>query len=147
MTPIEASDPKHSKIVDKNLYGDESNISDDELKRIDSKYKVGDKVRMSRYKTKLSKGYTPNYTEEFFLVSKVYPTDPYTYSIVDRKGEDITGRYYDYDLVLYDKQDDIFKIESIIKTRTKNGKKEHFVKWIGYPDKFNSWISEDQLLN
>jgi len=151
MTPAEASDPRNKEIVHKNLFPEnhkyvETSDSEPEKLKNESKFDIGDKVRMSKNKTRLHKGYTPNWTEEYFLICKIFDTDPYTYSIVDRLGEDITGRYYDHDLALYDKRDDIFKVEKIIKTRKKNGIKEHFVKWKGYPDKFNSWIEENQLL-
>jgi hypothetical protein len=143
MTPNQASKTENVEIVHNNLYPNGCN----EINEKESKFKIGDKVRMSRYKTKLSKGYTPNWTIELFTVKEVFNTNPYTYSIVDQLGEDITGRYYDYDLVLYDKKDDVLKIEAIIQTRKKMGKKEFLVKWKGYPEKFNSWVKEDDLIS
>ena len=40
---------------------------------------------------------------------------------------------------------DVFEIEKILKSRGKGSSKEHFVKWKGYLDKFNSWIKMSQL--
>jgi hypothetical protein len=52
------------------------------------------------------------------------------------------GTFYEQQLVKYDKQDKEYEIEEVIKTRTKNGKKQYFVKWKGYGDEFNSWVTQ-----
>ena len=47
-------------------------------------FKIGDSVRISKYKRKtFDKGYTPNWTEEVFVISEIQPTDPITYKIKD----------------------------------------------------------------
>ena len=50
------------------------------------KFKVGDNVRISKYKNILAKGYTPNWSEEVFVVNKVQNTVPWTYLIIDLNG-------------------------------------------------------------
>jgi len=45
-----------------------------------AKFKVGDSVRMNKYKTVLEKDYTPNWTTEVFKIVKVQRTNPVTYS-------------------------------------------------------------------
>ena len=47
------------------------------------KFKVGDHVRISKYKNIFAKGYTPNQSEEVFVVSKIKNTFPWTYVIND----------------------------------------------------------------
>ena len=47
----------------------------------DSKFKVGDHVRISKYKNIFAKGYSPNWSEEVFLISKIKNTVPWTYFI------------------------------------------------------------------
>ena len=47
----------------------------------DSKFKFGDHVRISKYKNIFTKGYTPNWSEEVFVVSKIKNTVPWTYVI------------------------------------------------------------------
>ena len=64
-------------------YNEESN-------KKDPKYNTGDYVRISKYKNIL-KGYTPNWSEEVFIISKINYTVPWTYVISDLNGEDITG--------------------------------------------------------
>ena len=53
----------------------------------DPKFKVGDYVRISKYKNIFAKGYMPNWSEEVFVVSKIKNTVPWTYVINDLNGE------------------------------------------------------------
>ena len=60
----------------------------------DPKFKVGDHVRISKYKNIFAKGYTPNWSEEFFVISKIKNTVRCTYVINDLNGEEIIGTFY-----------------------------------------------------
>ena len=51
------------------------------------KFKVGDNVRTSKYKNIFAKGYTPNWSEEVFVIIKIKNTVPWTYSASDLNGE------------------------------------------------------------
>ena len=94
MTPVEASKKRNEKNVWSNLYGDLIY-----LKPGKPKFAIGDKVRISKYKRQVfDKGYTPNWTEEIFVIDKVLPTKPVTYSIVDLMGEAIKGYFYAQEL-------------------------------------------------
>ena len=139
MSPVEASKKKNENKVWANLYGDSIY-----LKPGQPAFSIGDKVRISKYKRKVfDKGYTPNWTEELFVIDKVNPTKPITYSIVDLTGEEIKGSFYEQELQKAKQQ--TFRIEKIIKRDNK--KKMSLVKWSGYPDKFNSWVSFKDLVN
>ena len=59
------------------------------------KFKVGDNVRISKYKNIFAKGYTPNWSEEVFVVNEVQNTVPWTYLINDLNGEEIKGSFYE----------------------------------------------------
>ena len=61
----------------------------------DPKFKVGDHVRISKYKNTFAKGYTPNWSEEVFVIKKVKPTVPWTYAINDLNSEEIIERFYE----------------------------------------------------
>ena len=61
----------------------------------DPKFKVGDHVRISKYKNIFAKGYTPNWSEEVFVISKIKNTVPWTYVINDLNGEEIIGTFYE----------------------------------------------------
>ena len=66
-----------------------------EINNKDSKFKVGDRVRISKYKNIFAKGYTPNWSEEVFVIKKVKNTAPWIYVINDLNGEEITGTFYE----------------------------------------------------
>ena len=57
----------------------------------DPKFKVGDHVRISKYKNIFAKGYTPNWSEELFVIKKIKNTVPWTYIIIDLNDEEIVG--------------------------------------------------------
>jgi hypothetical protein len=106
------------------------------------KYDVGDRVRIVKYKHVFQKGYLPNWTEEIFEIAEKHPTYPVTYGLKDLAGEDIKGKFYEQEIQKVVKTDDVYEIEKILKTRKRGGKVEYFVKWKGYPEKFNSWVAE-----
>ena len=54
-----------------------------------SRFKVGDRVRISKFKNIFAKGYTPNWSREIFIVNKINDTVPYTYNIKDLNDEEI----------------------------------------------------------
>ena len=113
MSPVEASKKKNESKVWSNLYGDLTY-----LKPGKPKFSIGDKVRISKYKRKVfDKGYTPNWTEEIFVINKVLPTKPVTYSIVDLMGEPIEGSFYEQELQKAKQQ--IFRIEKVMKRDNK----------------------------
>ena len=60
--------------------------------------KVGDHVRISKYKNIFAKGYTPNWSEEGFIVSKIKNTVPWIYVINDLNGDEIIGTFYKKEL-------------------------------------------------
>ena len=104
MTPVEASKKESESAVYFNLYGGMEQLSSK------PKFKVGDEVRISKYKRKIfNKGYTPNWTEEVFLVDKIQSTNPITYRLKDLNNEEIQGSFYEPEL-LKAKQD-VFRIE------------------------------------
>ena len=139
MTPVEASKKKNERKVWSNLYGDLIY-----LKPGKPKFAIGDHVRISKYKRRVfDKGYTPNWTEEIFVIDKVLPTKPVTYNIVDLMGEEIKGSFYEQELQKAKQQ--TYRIEKIIKRDNK--KKIALVKWSGYPNKFNSWVSLKDLVD
>ena len=72
-------------------YNEDSNVAK-------PKFKVGDHVRISKYKNSFSEGYTQNWSEEVFVISKIKNTVPWKYVISDLNGEKITGSFYEKEL-------------------------------------------------
>ena len=79
----------------------------------DPKFKVGDRVRISKYKNIFAKGYTPNWSEEVFVIKKVKNTVQWTYVINDLNGAEITGTFYEKELQKANQEE--FRIEKEIK--------------------------------
>ena len=106
----------------------------------DPKFKVGDHVRISKYKNIFAKGYTPNWSEEVFVINKIKNTVPWTYAISDLNGEEITESFYEKELQKTSQEK--FRIERMIKRK---GDKL-YVKWREYDSRFNSWIDKKELI-
>ena len=81
----------------------------------DPKFKVGDNVRISKYKNIFAKGYTPNWSEEVFIINKIKNTVPWTYAISDLNDEEITGRFYEKELQKTSQKE--FRIEKVLKRK------------------------------
>ena len=106
----------------------------------DPNFNVGDHVRISKYKNIFAKGYTPNWSEEIFVIKKIKNTVPWTYIINDFNGEEIIGTFYENELQKTNEEE--FRIEKVIK---KKGDKL-YVKWKGYDSSFNSWNDKKDLV-
>ena len=126
MTPHEASQKKNEERVKGNI--------EKPKKAKPPKFKLGDLVRVSKLKNIFAKGYTPNWTEEVFEIDQILPTNPITYKLIDLMQEDIEGSWYKQQLQKTDQN--TFRVEKVLRKK----KDQAFVKWSGYPTKFNSWI-------
>ena len=98
--------------------------------------KVGDHVRISKYKNIFAK---ENWSEEVFVVSKIKNTVPWTYVINDLNGEEIIGTFYEKELQKTNQKE--FMIKKVIKRK---GDKL-YVKWKGCDNSFNSLIDKKDL--
>ena len=105
----------------------------EESNKKDPKFKIGNHVK-NKNKNIFSKSYTPNWSEEVFVMNKVQNTVPWTYLINDLNGREIKGSFYEKELQKTDQKE--FRIEKVIK---KKGNKL-YVNWKGYDNSFNSWI-------
>ena len=105
----------------------------------DPKFKVGDHVRSSKYKNVFAKGYTRNWSEEVFIVSKIKNTVPWTYVTNDLIGWEIIGTFYEKELPKTSQKE--LRIEKVIKRK---GNKL-YVKLKVYDNSFNSWIDKKRF--
>ena len=106
----------------------------------DPKFKIGDHVRISRYKIIFAKGCAPNWSEEDFVVSKIKTTVSWTYVVNDLNGKEITGTFYKKELQKINQQE--FIAEKLIERK---GDKL-YVNWKGYDNSFNTWIDQTDLV-
>lgn len=130
--PIEVT-PKLEPIIFQKVFG--------YTIKSDYKFKLGDRVRITKTKRTFRRGYLPNWTDQVFVIYKRYSSDPPTYLLEDLKGSKVRGRFYEEELQKVLKTShDFWRVEKILKTRGVGRKKEYFVKWHGYDRRFNSWI-------
>lgn len=104
-------------------------------------FQVGDRVRISHASRTFAKKYEAGWSEELYRISGIKRTTPVTYRIQDDAGEEIRGSFYAEELQKVGEKE-VYRIEKILKE--KSG--EVFVKWWGYPEKFNSWIPKKQMI-
>ena len=106
----------------------------------DPKFKVSDRVRISKCKNIFAKGYAPNWLEGVFVISKIKKTVLWTYVISDLNGEEIFRSFYEKELQKTNQEE--FRIEKVIKRKAN----KLYVKWKGYDNSFNSWIDKKDIV-
>ena len=96
----EYNNTKHNtiKMKPKDVKNDNKRVYIDEHNKKDSRFNVGDRVRISKFKNILAKRYTPNWSREIFIVNKINDTVPYTYNPKDLNDEEIIGSFYGREL-------------------------------------------------
>lgn len=108
------------------------------------KFKVGDRVRISKASNIFTRGYLPGWTEEEFIISEVNTKyHPLLYKLRDLTNQDIQGSFYAQELQKVENPENLFTIERIIRTRGKGQKKEAFVKWYGFNEP--TWIPHSNI--
>ena len=108
------------------------------------KYRVGDRVRISKAKRHFEKGYMANWTEELFTIVDAHRSDPPVYRLVDWHGDSLDGTFYEPELQkVIVSADKTYRVEAELRRR--NNGREVLVKWFGYPESFNSWIDARTL--
>ena len=96
----EYNNTKHNtiKIKPKDVKDDNNIVYIDVHNKKSARYNVGDRVRISKFKNIFAKGYTPNWSNEIFVINKINDTVPYTYNLKELNGEEIIGSFYDREL-------------------------------------------------
>ena len=126
-----------------NLY--KYNKKEGEKSELKLNFQLGDRVRISKTKNIFDKGYMPNWTFEYFIIKTIIPSLPPTYILKDLLEEELSGSFYETELQKVDQKEEVFRIEKILQSKTVKKKKFFLIKWLGWPDKFNSWEPENNL--
>ena len=138
--PVEVN-TKNQEDVWYQLYGRGKN-----RKRKPAKFKVGDRVRISKTRRVFKKGYLPSWTRELFTVYTIINTYPVTYTIKDDHNEVLKGTFYEQELQKVGDTGE-YRIEAVLDQRVnKKGQREYLVKWLGYDPSFNQWIPQQALV-
>ena len=127
MKPVDAGDDSFAE------YNEESNEKD-------PKFKVGDHVRISKFKMYLQRVIHLIGVKKCLLLKKIKNTVPWTYAVSDLNDEEIVECFYEKELQKTNQNK--FRIEKVIKRK---GNKL-YVKWKGYNNSFNSCIDKKDLI-
>ena len=113
------------------------------------KFKVGDWVRVSYLKDKFSREYYNSFSGEVYqIVSASLKQGRPSYQLQDYSGEILDGFFYPEEIqILHIPDNPTYRIERIVRSRTnkKNKKKEYLVKWLNWGERWNSWVSEEEI--
>ncbi|XP_041377267.1 uncharacterized protein LOC121389683 [Gigantopelta aegis] len=111
------------------------------------RFKVGDKVKLTHLRNVFSREYDERWTGEIFTISQPLLRGGLPlYRVKDYNGDEILGTFHQPELQKIDvKENDLWKVEKILKTRGRGANKEHYVKWLNWPKKFNSWVKTSDV--
>ncbi len=110
------------------------------------KYNVNDLVRISKASRVFKKGYLPNWSDELFKIVLRKRRARNVYSLEsETDGEEIRGTFYEEELQLVQRPD-AYRVERVVRTRTRAGKKEYLVRWLGFDSAHDQWVKEKDLL-
>ena len=141
LSPTEAEKIKNETIVRKTFIKRYNKAG---LKPPKPKYKIGDTVRIWKFKRVFDRGYHENYTTQYFKISKILTNLPVVrYELEDILGEPIIGSFFENELVPFEGME--FHRTEVIDSKGSGKNKKYLVHYLGWPNKFNDWVSEDQL--
>lgn len=109
-------------------------------------FNIGDTVRISKQKGKFSRGYKEQANLEIFKIYEIREKSKIPMYLLETYdgSEKIKGGFYDFEITKVNTNND-FRIEKILKTRKRGDITEHFVKWKGFNDSYNSWIQSNDV--
>ena len=138
MCPKDVNKDNESRVYE-NIYQNDSYKTKQNIK-----IKPGDKVRVQYKHKPFDKGYYPNWTDEIFTVERSKSGDNrIVFRIKDYSGEMVEQIFYPEELQKI--TENLYRIEKVIKKRKRKGIKEIYVKWLNYPERYNTWIPETEL--
>ena len=126
-----------------NLY--EKKLQANKPKKEQNNLKVGDTVHISIERLPFQKRYEEIWTEEIFIISHKIVGKPTVYKLKDQGNESIKGTFY-FDELQKVSEPSTYRIERVIrKKKNRDGSILYYVKWKGYSDKFNSYVTEEDI--
>ena len=111
------------------------------------KYEVRDTVKISNWRGVFAREYDERWSNEIFKINDRHNKSGVPmYGLVDWADEEVTGRFYEEELQkVVVNEDTMYRIDKILRRRTRDNRKEVLVKWYGWGDQFNSWIPVSEV--
>ncbi len=111
------------------------------------KYDIGQTVRISHVRSVFDREYSQKWTGELFKIDERFRREGIpVYKIKDWSGEDVSGSFYESELQDVNVDDDTeYHIEKVLKKRGRGDRREALVRWLHWPEKYDSWIPEKDV--
>ena len=140
-TPFKAENDESTHLKIRNLAAKYH----EKIKKRPVVFKLGDKVRIVKLRSKFSRGYNEQQNQEIFKIKAIKTKSKIPMYVLETYNGDetISGSFYEFELVKV--SGEVFRIEKIIKKRNRRGLQEYFVKWKGFNDNYNSWINSTDV--
>jgi hypothetical protein len=122
-------------------------LQNQKQRKLTYKFNVGDYVRVSLIRGKFARSYQEKWSREINIVKrKFHQSGIPTYQLTDYNRDDIDGNFYESELQKVNKQrDDLWIVDKVLKHRKYRGKKQSFVHFEGWRDKFNEWVDDKDI--
>lgn len=144
MTPSDAELNENQNLV---LAAHNEHYSKIVGKRKKAKFKVGQRVLIkSLPSSRFHRSYHKSFNDEQFEISAVKTNMPIPMYILKslNDGEIIQGGFYAEEIQPI--RGDVYKVEKVIRRRTQGGRRELYVKWVGFSEAHNSWIPAENVV-
>ena len=136
---------ENEQTVFKNIYG-VRNLKEIFFNNSTPKFSIGETVRIKYDLSTLDKSYYPLWSENIYKVKDIIRKYNKPQYVLELEGQKLNRRFYEEEIqkVLVD-ENNLWRIESILRYRDINGERQALVKWLGYSNKHNSWIPVNQI--
>lgn len=124
---------KNKLVVEKKLY----------------KFDIGDRVRLSRYKSAFERAYDQKWTDEIYtIISKALNQSIPQYKVKTWDNKPVVGKFYEKEMekIRVD-QDTLYTVEAVLKKEKQKGVHGFWVKWVGWGEEYNSWVPEANIVD
>ena len=105
---------------------------------------MGEFIRLSIKKALFMKRYQEVWTEEVFINDAIVSGNPATYKIKDQDNEPIKRTLYEQELQLI-VEPKTYRIGKVIRKKKEGDRVLLYVKWKSFPDKFNSYMFQEEI--
>ncbi|MDI9312899.1 MAG: DDE-type integrase/transposase/recombinase [Limnohabitans sp.] len=143
MKPIDVNDG-NDEIVFKNIYGFDNMRSLLKTQGKQIKFKNNESVRIPYKQKDFEKGYYPVWQDQIYKIKNIQNNAPYkNIKVVDQQGKVLDKRFYPQEIQKV--KEDYYRIEKVIRKRKNKGKIEYLIKWLGYPETYNTWEPAENI--
>lgn len=137
---------KNEAIARKNLYKESSKQRAAHARSRRSKVDTETPVRIQYKKAVFDRGYHPVWTDQTYRVHRTVKHPIVTYKLVDGKDRELPKTFYRHEIQPVG-DSIVYRVEKVLRRKKHKGKEYAFVKWLKYPEEYNSWIPSENLIN